>query len=239
MSSFRTTIALLAVLAIGTFAGTSLAGDDHGKAGGDSHADKAKTVEFPKCPVMGDPVDFSVKTATKDGPVYFCCPKCVKKYKANPRKYAKAVAAQRKAVAALPKVQVACPLSGEEIDPKVFTQFNGKKVYFCCEKCIYKFKKDPAKYKDKLDASYTFQTRCPVSGEEIDPTAVLKTADGQKVFFCCPKCKKKFLKNPDKYLSKLEDQGTYLDADQIKIAAKQKTGKKSGHGGTDADHEHH
>ncbi|MFQ5495237.1 MAG: hypothetical protein ACE5EX_07625, partial [Phycisphaerae bacterium] len=40
--------------------------------------------KLPNCPIMGESVDFSVSTMTDDGPVYFCCPGCIKKFKKNP-----------------------------------------------------------------------------------------------------------------------------------------------------------
>jgi YHS domain-containing protein len=46
--------------------------------------------------------------------------------------------------------QAICPVSGGKIDPKVFTEYQGKKVYFCCGGCIEPFKKDPEKYVKKL-----------------------------------------------------------------------------------------
>ncbi len=39
-----------------------------------------------------------------------------------------------------------CIVTGEEADPEVFTEYNGKKYYFCCEKCQKLFKKNPPKY---------------------------------------------------------------------------------------------
>lgn len=48
--------------------------------------------------------------------------------------------------------QKLCPVMDDEIDSEVFTMHNGRKVYFCCEDCIPKFKKDPAKYLAKLDS---------------------------------------------------------------------------------------
>ena len=48
--------------------------------------------------------------------------------------------------------QKTCPVMGEEIDPEVLTMHDGRKVYFCCKKCIPKFKDDPAKYLAKLES---------------------------------------------------------------------------------------
>jgi YHS domain-containing protein len=44
------------------------------------------------------------------------------------------------------KPQTTCPVMGGEIDKKVFVDYDGKRVYFCCPGCIETFKKDPAKY---------------------------------------------------------------------------------------------
>jgi YHS domain-containing protein len=43
-----------------------------------------------------------------------------------------------------------CPLSKEEVDPKVTVDYKGKTVGFCCEDCIPKFKADPDKYMASL-----------------------------------------------------------------------------------------
>ena len=46
--------------------------------------------------------------------------------------------------------QKTCPVSGDKIDPAVFVEYKGKKVYFCCSACIAPFQKDPRKYLAKL-----------------------------------------------------------------------------------------
>ena len=60
MTTLSLAIALCAVVGVGL----AQADDDKAKAGKSA---------FPMCPLMGDAVDFSVKTMTKEGPVYFCC----------------------------------------------------------------------------------------------------------------------------------------------------------------------
>ena len=48
-----------------------------------------------------------------------------------------------------------CPVSGEkvgEMGPPVSIDYQGKKVAFCCDTCIAKFQKEPAKYIAKLPA---------------------------------------------------------------------------------------
>jgi YHS domain-containing protein len=46
--------------------------------------------------------------------------------------------------------QTLCPVSGEAINKDVFTEYKGKKVYFCCADCKTAFDKEPEKYAAKL-----------------------------------------------------------------------------------------
>ena len=50
------------------------------------------------------------------------------------------------------------------------------------------------------------QKVCPVSGEELGSmgTPIKETWKGQTVYFCCKACRKPFLKDPAKYIAKLE-----------------------------------
>jgi YHS domain-containing protein len=47
-------------------------------------------------------------------------------------------------------INTLCPIGKEEIDPEVTYVHEGKTIGFCCEPCIGKFKKDPAKYMKDL-----------------------------------------------------------------------------------------
>ena len=55
-----------------------------------------------------------------------------------------------------PKVTLAsaeqeiCPIMGGKINKAVFTEYKGKKVYFCCAGCDKTFNADPQKYISKL-----------------------------------------------------------------------------------------
>jgi YHS domain-containing protein len=46
--------------------------------------------------------------------------------------------------------QTMCPVMDGPIDKKLFTEYKGKKVYFCCAGCKEIFEKDPEKYIAKL-----------------------------------------------------------------------------------------
>lgn len=47
--------------------------------------------------------------------------------------------------------QTNCPVMGGKIDKKVYADYDGKRVYFCCAGCIPQFKKDPGTYLKKLE----------------------------------------------------------------------------------------
>ena len=46
--------------------------------------------------------------------------------------------------------QTMCPIMDMAIDKKVFVEYKGKKVYFCCPGCEDKFEANPAQYIAKL-----------------------------------------------------------------------------------------
>ncbi|MHC4637589.1 MAG: YHS domain-containing protein [Planctomycetota bacterium] len=47
--------------------------------------------------------------------------------------------------------QKTCPImDGNPINKELYTEYKGKKVYFCCPGCEDKFKADPEKYITKL-----------------------------------------------------------------------------------------
>jgi YHS domain-containing protein len=48
--------------------------------------------------------------------------------------------------------QKTCPVMGGTIDPKVYTDYQGRRVYFCCPSCAGKFQESPGKYLAKLKA---------------------------------------------------------------------------------------
>ncbi len=48
-------------------------------------------------------------------------------------------------------INTVCPVSGEDVDPKITYAYNGKTFAFCCNKCLKKFKADPQKYLSRLN----------------------------------------------------------------------------------------
>ncbi len=57
--------------------------------------------------------------------------------------------------------QTKCPVLGNKIDEKVFVDYQGKRIYFCCTGCIDPFKKDPEKYLKKMEAEGVTPAKTP------------------------------------------------------------------------------
>lgn len=165
---------------------------------------------LPLCPVGGEPINFAVSVPSDDGPVFFCCKHCIEKFRADPAKYAEAVGAERRALAKLPRVQVRCPVSGAGVSPAVFIERDGEKTHFCGKECREKFQSDPDRHRTGLAASYSYQTKCPVSGKPIDPRVSATLTDGTTVYLCSAACATRLLHNPKEYASKLAEQGLWV-----------------------------
>lgn len=185
--------------------------------------------KLPLCPVMGEPVDFSLKALTDDGPVYFCCDMCIPKFKKDPVKYAEKVATQRAALEKRERVQVTCPVDGKSVDGKLTAEVSGYKISFCSKECQAKYAEHPGAFRAKLADSYTYQTRCPISGEMIQPNVFTDLNTGQRIYFCCAGCGDKLLKDPAKYAPKLEEQGVIINPKKVTPGAPKP--KKDDHAG--------
>jgi len=132
-----------------------------------AHADNTpakKKADAPKelhpqthCPVMGGEIDSTAYTDIQGQRVYHCCPMCSAKLKADPDKYFKKAAEEG---VLFENIQKTCPVSGETLEEKtVYTDYEGRRVYFCCKKCRGTFNEDPVKYLKKLDEATNAKTK--------------------------------------------------------------------------------
>ena len=102
-----------------------------------------------QCPVMGGKIDSTVYVDLQGQRVYFCCSKCPPKFKADPDTYFKKAAEQG---VLFENIQTTCPVSGEKLENKsIFVDYQGRRIYFCCKKCVADFDKDPKGYLAKMD----------------------------------------------------------------------------------------
>ena len=115
------------------------------------------------------------------------------------------------------KTQTHCPVMGNPIDPDIFTDYEGQRIFFCCPPCIQRFGTDPAGFIKQLeDQGVTLtktprpQTSCPVMGGAIDKS-VFVDHEGERIYFCCADCVKTFGADPLPYLKKLHDAGITLE----------------------------
>ena len=46
--------------------------------------------------------------------------------------------------------QTSCPVLGGNISKKIYADYKGQRVYFCCQGCDAEFKKNPEKYLQKM-----------------------------------------------------------------------------------------
>ena len=100
------------------------------------------------CPVMGGKIDREVYLDYQAQRVYFCCPACKETFLKDPEKYFK----KFQDTGVLPEsLQKKCPVMGGDIDKKVYIDYKGRRVYFCCAGCEEKFLADPDKYLKKIE----------------------------------------------------------------------------------------
>ena len=139
------------------------------------------------------------------------------------------VVKKEKSTVKMTKTKLICPVTGETAKKNVSYKYKGKTYYFCCKDCIAKFEADPAKYIGKNAAKEkcgdeemmksrtsenspeaktettlkVVNTKCPVMGEEVTSKGGTYEYKGKLYGFCCPGCKGKFAKDPEKYLKNL------------------------------------
>ena len=58
--------------------------------------------------------------------------------------------------------QANCPVMGGPVNPKLYVDANGYRIYVCCGGCIAAVKADPAKYIEKMKAEGVELEKTPV-----------------------------------------------------------------------------
>jgi len=62
--------------------------------------------------------------------------------------------------------QTQCPVMGGDIDPTIYTDFHGVRVYFCCPLCVEQFREDPRKYLVNLPDAMAREIRSKLDEHE-------------------------------------------------------------------------
>ena len=119
---------VLAVLLVGAVA-----------ASASSDGTEKKNVTNKMCPVSGGPVAEKYRAEYKGQYVYVCCEGCLNEFNKTPETFvAKLTKEDQEAI----KTNELCPVSKEPVVQSLSVEFEGRKVYFCCEHCVEKYKKD-------------------------------------------------------------------------------------------------
>ncbi|HSR87350.1 MAG TPA: hypothetical protein VLL07_00230 [Pontiella sp.] len=63
--------------------------------------------------------------------------------------------------------QTMCPvMRGQKINPNLYADVNGKRIYVCCPGCIVKIKADPEKYIAQLEAEGIVLDKTPQQADD-------------------------------------------------------------------------
>jgi YHS domain-containing protein len=141
----RITLFVISLLAISAF-GIVVAADSTKVATTPVTPKKQHPQEM--CPVMGEKINKEFYSDVQGQRVYFCCAMCKPKFKADPDSFFQKAAADG---VVFENIQKVCPISGEKIDKKIYSDYEGRRVFFCCRKCRSLFAADPMKYLKRLD----------------------------------------------------------------------------------------
>lgn len=153
------------------------------------------------CPVSGETIKNSAKALKhvyNKKTYYLCCTGCLNKFKATPTAYI------NKKVVTTASNKTAKTASCCEEETKANGECSSgeaKDGGACCdaEKAVSAQTKTEEVSKDML--------YCPVMDEVITDVQKVFTIEhaGKTYYLCCTDCKKSFVKNPEKYIKKLEE----------------------------------
>lgn len=117
----------------------------------------------PTCPVMGSKIN-GKNFVVHNGVRYeLCCKGCEKAFLKKPDKFLSKLPNKGKIVDG---TNTTCPVMGGAVNKKVYTVYNGTKIYFCCPGCDKPFEKNPDKYLAKIKASADSGSGKPAKTQE-------------------------------------------------------------------------
>lgn len=172
------------------------------------------------CPIMGKPVDASMKSTIVNGQqIFVCCPPCIPKIEADIKgslakvksSYVSYLAKERQANSDQlhAQAQGICPVTGDKLgsmgDPIKVKVGKEEVAFLCCKSCLGKQIK-AEHWKTVQTNLAAAQKTCPVMGKPIDASMKSTVINGRKMFVCCPPCIEKMEADPAAYVAKLDAQ---------------------------------
>ena len=132
-----------------------------------------------KCPISGKPAKSDISLNVNGKLVHFCCKECPAAYK--------------KQIGLTSDKCEKCPISGKPTNAETAViEKSAKVVAFCCNECPKKF---AAEHKLEVKDAGAKDQKCPISGKAAkDETGTSLVVNGKKIYFCCDKCPKAYLK---------------------------------------------
>lgn len=146
------------------------------------------------CPMSGRDLNPDATSTYQGEVIGFCCNNCKSNFDEDPAEHIDKV--ERLAV------NVACPISGRDVNPQQTVVYEGRTIGFCCGNCKSNFEEDPSEHIDEV-AYEPVNTECPFSGRDINPDAV-SVYQSRVVALCCNNCKGRFDENPAEAIAEVE-----------------------------------
>src|SRR3954469_14904107 len=150
------------------------------------------------CPVSGKPVVLPNTLAFEGKTVGFCCDKCPVEFTKDPKKFA----ANIKADAAPADKKDEKKADAKPADKKPDAKPEEKKPEDKKVADAKPAEKKPDAKPEEPKKLVAINTKCPVSGEDVD-ASVVSLFENKGIGFCCEDCQKKFLKDPAKFKDKI------------------------------------
>ena len=96
-----------------------------------------------------------------------------------------------------------CKMKVEISTADLFTDYGGKRYYFCAQYCKDTFEANPEEYKESTPAESSVPKIAidPICKMDVDTEAATLVSEynGKKYFFCAQYCKDTFDANPEQY----------------------------------------
>jgi YHS domain-containing protein len=159
------------------------------------------------CPVMGSPIDKSLKFEWKGQTYYACCESCIDTMKKSPERYLKPQQSEAKADAKPQTKPEAKPETKPEAKPEAKPEVKTEAKPEAKAEAKKEADQAPAQEPAKPAAEKKFLGKgdgiesCPVTGEPVEKEIKVEIG-GRTVYACCPPCLDDIKKNPDLYLKK-------------------------------------
>jgi YHS domain-containing protein len=132
-----------------------------------------------------------------------------------PKEHRKAEQAAAAAAATAAEVEKpVCPVTGRPIDLNVWTELDGKRIYFADEAARAKFQENPGQYAENVRKQWELmrpprvQVLCPVTGQPVN-RQVSTLWNGERIYFASPAAKATWEEHPQRYAEKLKQCYTF------------------------------